>query len=212
MLSKIRELILKNIKSNFKIYFFLFMAFVAGISAGAFTVNGLSSMQKEELKYYFQGFLQLLDYQKLDSVELLKIAFFDNIKMVALIWILGVSIIGIPFIFLAIGIRGFITGFSSGFVIEIMGSKGMIFTLVALIPKELILVPCLIALGVSGIKFSMKIIKSKPLKHLSKESLKSDFFAYCMVTLFYTFIIIAGIMVEAYVTPVLIKMSLQTFI
>ena len=56
MFSKIREVIVNHIKSNINLYFFLFLAFVAGISAGAFTVNGLSPVQKKELNNYLHGF------------------------------------------------------------------------------------------------------------------------------------------------------------
>ncbi len=182
------------------------MAFVVGISAGAFTVNGLSSIQTEELNVYFQGFLQLLDYQTIDSNELIKISLMENMKIVGVLWILGVTIIGIPFIYLAIGIRGFITGFSSGFIIKSLGFKGVLFTLLALLPKEIFIVPCIIALGVNGINFSLSIIKNKSIKRLSKENLKRGFIAYCFTTVLYSLLIFAGILVEVFITPVFMRM------
>ena len=206
LFSKIKEIFLKHIRSNSKTYFFLLLAFIVGVSAGAFTVNGLSTGQRDELTNYFQGFLQLLGNQKIDSSELLRIAVFENLRIVTVLWVLGVTIIGIPFVFILIGIRGFITGFSSGFIIETMGVKGILVALAALLPKEIIIVPCIIAMGVSGINFSLNIIKSRS-KHLSKESLKTSFFAYCTVTILYTGIIFAGILMEAYVTPVFIRLA-----
>jgi len=206
LLSKARGILTRHIKNNIKTYFFLLMTFVVGVSAGAFTVNGLSTMQREELTYYFQGFLQLLDNQKVDNIELLKLGFMENIKIIGLLWGLGVTIIGIPFIFIIIGIRGFITGFTSGFIIGMLGWKGIVFTLLALLPKEFIIIPCLISLGVSGINFSRNIIKKKSMHHLSKGNLKTSFIAYCMVTLFFTCFIFAGVLMEAYVTPVFIRM------
>lgn len=200
-----QEKIMRYIKKNFNTFFSLFMAFVIGVSAGAFTSNGLSSTQKEELVYYFQGFLHLLDNQKVDTGELLKIATIENIKIVFVIWILGVTIIGAPFIFIIVGIKGFITGFSSGFIIKILGLKGVLFTIFALLPKEFIIVPCIITLGVSGINFSRSILKSNPAKHFSKENIKANFAAYCIVTLFFTCLIFAGALVEAYITPVFIR-------
>lgn len=199
-------MILKHLKNNINTYFFLFLSFIIGISAGAFTVNGLSAIQREELSYYFKGFLHLLDNQNVDSSELMKIALLENTKIVAVLWILGVTIIGIPFIYMIIGIRGFITGFSSGFIIEALGIKGVLFTLFALIPKEIVIIPCMIALGVNGINFSLNIIKKKSIKHISKESLKTSFVAYCMVTLLFSSFIFIGILIEAYITPVFIRM------
>lgn len=206
MLSRIAKAVANHVRNNLNTYFFLLMAFIIGVSAGAFTVNGLSVSQREELTNYFQGFLQLLDNQKIESGELINIALAENAKVVAVLWILGATIIGIPFIYLLVGIRGFITGFSSGFIIETLGAKGLLFTLFGLLPKELIIVPCIIALGVCGINFSLNIIKNRSIKRFSKESLKSNFIGYCMTTLFFSCFIAVGILVEVYVTPVFIKM------
>ena len=206
MISKIRGVLVKHIKNNINSYFFLFLAFVVGISAGAFTVNGLSSIQKNELTNYFQGFLQLFENQRVDSNEVLRIAIMDNLRIVIILWVLGVTIIGVPFIYLLIGIRGFITGFTSGFVIDVLGFKGAIFTFLTILPREIIIIPCIIALGVNGINFSINIIKSKSTKHTTKESIKTRFLAYCFVTLFFSCFIAVGILIEAYVTPVFIRM------
>lgn len=202
MFSKIREIFLDHIKNNSNRYLLLALAFIVGVSAGAFTVNGLSSIQRYELKNYFEGYLQLLDFQKVDNNELLKISLVENAKIICALWILGVTVIGIPFIFALVGIRGFITGFSSGFIIKALGFKGILFTLFTLFPKEIIVIPCIIALGVNGINFSSKIIKNKSIKYLSKESFKANFAAYCFVTMFYSCFIFVGILLEAYVIPV----------
>ena len=80
MFTKVREMLIKHIKKNINIYFFLLLTFIIGVSAGAFTVNGLSTVQREELVNYFQGFLQLMDNQKIESTELLKISLMENMK------------------------------------------------------------------------------------------------------------------------------------
>ncbi|MCX7749751.1 MAG: stage II sporulation protein M [Clostridia bacterium] len=205
MLLQTREILLKHIKNNSNTYFFLLLAFIIGVSAGAFTVNGLSSMQRDELTSYFKGFIDLLHNQEVDSSELLRIAVMENGKILVVLWILGLTIIGIPFIFILVGVRGFITGFSSGFIIATSGMKGFIFVLFTILPKEIIIIPCIIALGVNGINFSLSIIKSKSIKHISKENIKTNFFAYCFVTLFFSCFIFVGILLEVYILPVLIR-------
>lgn len=205
MIFKIRDTLAVHIRNNFNKYFLLLLAFIVGVSAGAFTVNGLSALQREELSNYFQGFLQLLDAQSSENGELLKAAMLENIRLVGALWILGVTIIGIPFIYILIGIRGFITGFTSAFIIVTIGIKGALFTFLVMLPKEIVIVPCLIALGVNGINFSLNIIKSMSSRHLSKESLKTGFIAYCMATLFFTCFIFIGVLIEVYITPVFIR-------
>jgi len=195
----------EHINKNKKTYLLLFLAFVTGVSAGAFTVNGLSSIQKTELTNYFQGFLELFENQRVDSNEILRISLIDNIRFVGIMWALGVTIIGIPLIYFFIGVRGFITGFTSGFIIDLMGFKGVIFTLFSIVPKEIIIIPCIIALGVNGVNFSLNIIRNRSDKRMSKESLKTSFLEYCLTTAFFSCFIFGGILVESYITPVCIR-------
>ena len=181
------------------------MAFILGVSAGAFTVNGLSTMQRDELTNYFQGFMQLLNNQNLKSSELFSTALLENLKLIGILWILGVTIIGIPFIFIILGVKGFITGFSSGFIINVLGLKGVLFTTFALLPKEIIIVPCLIAIGVNGINFSMHIAKNRNAHDSLKNSLKASFLSYCFVTAFFSCMILAGIILDSYITPIMVR-------
>lgn len=208
MVKQLQNLMKEYVDINRNAYLFLLMAFILGVSAGAFTVNGLSTMQQDELSNYFQGFMQLFNNQNMKSSDLFSIALLENVKLIGLLWILGVSIIGLPFIFLIMGVRGFITGFSSGFIIRALGMKGLLFSGFALLPKEIIIVPCLIAIGVNGINFSMRITKNKSIEGIQKSSLKTAFVTYCLVTVLFTCIILAGILFDAYITPILLRMVL----
>ncbi len=205
MITKIRNTMMEHVKKNKNIYLFLFLTFVTGVSAGAFTVNGLSSIQRTELTNYFQGFLELFENQRVDSNEILQISIIDNARLVVVMWALGVTIIGIPLIYFFIGVRGFITGFTSGFIIDLMGLKGVLFTLFSIVPKEIIIIPCIIALGVNGINFSLNIIRSRSIKRGNKESLRTGFVTYSITTAFFSCFIFGGILVESYITPVCIR-------
>ncbi len=205
MLHKFRELLYKHLKNNVNRYFLLFMIFIIGVSAGAFTVNGLSTLQRDELVHYLNGFLQIMDKQSINSNELLMISLQENTKIIVLLWLLGVTIIGIPFIFLLILIKGFIIGFSTGFIIKTMGLKGMLFGLLSIFPKEIIVIPCIIALGVNGINFSLNIIKSKSIKQVLKQNLRMDFIGYSLSTVFFSVLILIGTLVETYIIPVFIR-------
>ena len=206
MFKKLRNIISEHIAKNRNGYIFLLLAFILGVSAGAFTVNGLSTMQRDELANYFQGFLQLLKNQNLESTELFSTSLLENLKLIGLLWILGVTIIGIPFIFIILGVKGFIIGFSSGFIINALSFKGVLFTIFALLPKEIIIVPCLIAIGVNGINFSMRIAKNKTTHENIKANLKASLVSYCFVTAFYSCILFGGLIIDAYLTPVLVRM------
>lgn len=181
------------------------MTFIVGISAGAFTVNDLSTLQTEELVNYFAGFLKIMSNQRVNSSELLIISLQENAKLVALLWISGITIIGIPFIYLLVLSKGFAIGFSSGFIIQTMGVKGILFGVLTLLPKEVIIMPCIIALGVNGVNFSLDIMKSKSIKQALKQNLKMDFIGYSLCALFFSIFIFIAVLIEAYVLPVFIR-------
>ena len=94
MVKKIRGVLTAHISNNINTYFFLLLMFVAGVSAGAFTVNGLSSIQKSELTIFFKVFWNFKT--RVDSNEIMRISVVDNIRIAAVLWLLGVTIIGIP--------------------------------------------------------------------------------------------------------------------
>lgn len=81
-------------------YFFVILIFIVGIVIGALAVKTLPDDQKTELidilKLFFSGLA------KNETVEnfphLLGSVIMNNIKIVGLIWFLGFTIIGIPFV------------------------------------------------------------------------------------------------------------------
>jgi stage II sporulation protein M len=205
LLQKVRELLYEHLRANLNRYFLLLVVFVIGVSAGAFTVNGLSTLQKDELIQYLKGFFHIMDKQNINSSELLMVSVQENAKTIVLLWLLGITIIGIPFIFLLILVKGFIVGFSSGFIIKMMGFKGVLFSLLTFFPKEIIIVPCIIALGVNGINFSLNMIKSKSIKQVLKQNLRMDFLGYSLFTVFFSVFILVGTLIETYIVPVFIR-------
>ena len=132
---KLQILIENHIKSNFGKYMLLMLFFIIGIGLGAFTINGLSSVQRNELTNYMQGFLGLIDAQTIDTASLFRISAIYNLKIILVLWLLGATVIGIPFIFAVVSIRGFITGFTAGFIIRLLGVKGLVFTAIIVLLK-----------------------------------------------------------------------------
>lgn len=211
MFLNVRREFTQHITRNLRLYLGLLIAFAVGICAGAFTVNGLGATQAQELKNYIEGFLKLLGNQDINNSDLFKSSFLESIKVALLLWVLGVTIIGIPFIFLAIGIRGFIIGFSSGFISSVLGLKGLIFILITVIPKEIIILPCVLCLGVSGVNFSLSIIKRKK-NAVSSQSLKTSFASYMLLGVLLMAVITCGVLVEAYVSSSLAKLIMPVMI
>lgn len=200
-----KNLIARHIRNNIPSYVILILVFAAGVTAGVLTVNALSEVQSEELINYFQGFIQLLKTQNIENTVIFYQSLVNNLKIVLAIWFLGATVIGIPLIFLIIGIKGFILGFSIGFIINCTDAGGMLLSSVSILPREIFVLPCLFALAVSGINFSYLIIKSRSRKDHARYNLKTDFFAYNAMTLVLVIPVAAGVLAESYLSPLLIR-------
>lgn len=188
------------------IYFLVCMFFIIGISSGAFTVRAISDTQKYQLISYMKSFFQVLNNKPINELAVLKQSLANNLQTSILIWLLGITVIGIPFILLLIAVRGFIIGFTVGFLAEQLGIKGIFFSMIAILPQNILIVPSILGIAVIGISFSMMVIKNKFNKtHSSSHGTLRQFLLYTTIIVGILLIIILGCIIEAYVTPVFMK-------
>lgn len=207
MLKKTGNVIKDHIKNNKIMYLSLFLFYILGIILGAASVNDLDFQQKDEMVTFFNGFLKLLDNDNFSQLNLFKTSLLDNLKLVALFWLLGLTVIGVPMYYIAIGMRGFSTGFSSGIIMGVLGTKGVLISSICFVPKEIILVPCLIALGVNGIKLSGNFFKNWLKKNgLQDTGIKQKILPYSFVAAFFSFFILLATLVEAFLSSGALKL------
>jgi len=201
---RLNEVIIKHVEGNLLTYFFVIMFFMVGISSGAFTTKALSQAENKELIKYLQNFFRIVDTKVIDQFSILKQALINNLQTGVLIWILGVTIIGIPLILLLVAVRGFIIGFTVGFFIQQMGVKGLIFSILSLLPQNIIIIPGVIIVAVLGISFSIMLIRNK-VKKTRYDNVLNQFFVYSTVIAIVHIFIAVGCLVEAYISPLFIK-------
>ncbi len=203
-MGSIRHIVLKHIRTFLFLYIVVLIFFIAGISAGAFTVDALGEDQKGELVSYFQGFFNVLDKEPVYSGEVFRQSLVNNMQFVILIWFLGITVIGAVFILMIVGIKGFIIGFSVGFLAEEMGLRGFLFALAAILPQNLLIVPGIIAAGVMGIGFSWTLVRRRKSRH--RKSFFNELLIYSLNMVVALITVFVGTCIEGYITPVFMKM------
>lgn len=209
LLKKFTEMVYKHIKGNLIIYFLVCMFFIIGISSGAFTVKALSSNQKQELIAYMRNFFQILHNKPINEFSVLKQSLTNNLQTSLFIWLLGITVIGIPLILLLIAIRGFIIGFTVGFLIEQLKMNGILFSVISILPQNLFIIPSLLAIAVISIGFSTMVIKNRLNKSHNAQNTFKQFILYTTINTFIFSFIILGSVIEAYVTPVFMRLFSQ---
>ncbi|MDZ5471126.1 stage II sporulation protein M (plasmid) [Bacillus sp. 31A1R] len=200
-----QNVVANHIREHSSIYLFVVVLFLMGVIFGAIVVNSLSFTQKEDLYYYLsQFFTQVSDGKVAESRDLFFQSFLHNSKFIGLMWILGVSIIGLPVILILLFIKGMVVGFTVGFLVNQMGWDGFILSFVSVLPQNLIIIPIFIIVATLSVSFSMKMVRRQFMKKLAQPVmplLGRYAFALFVAVVFLT--VAAG--VEAYISPSLMK-------
>ena len=187
------------------LYFIIMLSFCVGIATGVFSVKALSATQKDQLLDYLVSSLQVVTSKAgVNYSQILWDSILSNLKTMLLIWGFSIALYTFPLVFGVVGIRGFILGFTVGFLIENMGLKGALFAVVAILPQNLVIIPALMILAALSVNYSLTAFKNKRAKYANKER-KRLFFAYSILSTILFLVIGLGCLIEAYLSPVLIK-------
>ena len=180
---KIKEIIIKHILNNKKEYIIVTLLFIIGIFVGVFFVNNLDENSRTGVQEYLNNFIEKFkQIEKLDNISLLKTSIIQNIIFGVILWFFGTTVIGIPIVFGIIIYRGFCFGYTISVCVTIMGvSKGLIFTLVNLLLPSLLIIPAILAIGVSGFKLYKSIVKDKAKENIKLEIIRHTVFSGIML-------------------------------
>ena len=157
------QTIKEHILNNKKEYIVVSILFVIGIFLGVFFINNVSQEPRTQITEYLNQFIeQLKNTENLNTAQLLKTSIGQNIMLAISLWFFGTTIIGIPVVFGIVAYRGFCLGYTIAACISIMGiQKGILFVLILLLLQNLLVIPAILALAVSGIKLYQSITKDK---------------------------------------------------
>ncbi|MGI6425597.1 MAG: stage II sporulation protein M [Tepidanaerobacteraceae bacterium] len=190
-------------KENMGKYVFLTIILIIGIIIGSITVNMISQIQVENILSFINGFLANINNLSVDRHFVFYVSLSNNLKTALILILLGFSIIGFPFILALISFRGFVLGFTVGFLIKQMGTKGIILSVLSILPQNLIILPCIISIGVASLTFALTIIKSKMKNY--QENYLQLVTGYLLLNLFFSIILVMAGLIEGYISPVFIK-------
>ncbi len=207
MLGYLRQNIGVYLKANIVAYFFMILIFVIGIVVGALAVKILPDEQKSELINYLHIFFTGLSQGNEDVVSsgnMIGMVMFNNAKTVVIMWILGFTIIGIPFVLFILFTRGFIIGFTVGFLVNEYVIKGLLFAIASVLPHNVFAVPAMLVLGVSATTFSLMLVRRK---NYGKINIWYGAIRYSMVCMILLIIMLFAALLEVYISPVFMKLA-----
>ncbi|WP_318508507.1 stage II sporulation protein M [Bacillus sp. T3] len=187
------------------VYIFVIVLFLMGVIFGAVVVNSLSFSQKEDLFYYLSQFFGgLTNGKQAEANDLFLQSLLHNSKYIGLMWVLGISIVGLPVILILLFIKGMVVGFTVGFLVNQMGWDGFLLSFVSVLPQNFIIIPIFIIMAVMTITFSLQMIRRQFMKKISSPFM--PMLTRYFLTLVGAIVLLTGAAaIEAYLSQVLMK-------
>ncbi|TCP31736.1 stage II sporulation protein M [Scopulibacillus darangshiensis] len=205
MNQNIKRVVTNHIQENLSIYTFVCSLFFMGIIFGAIVVNSLPYEAKQHLVEYLNRFFgELSDGKIAVPSAMLGESFKHYVQYVGFMWVLGLSVIGLPVIFILLFLKGVVIGFTVGFLVNQMGFHGFWVAMASVFPQNLIVIPIFIIMGVASVAFSLKMFRQLLMK-TRKTPLLPQFSRYAMLLLAVSAALFIVSLYEAYLSPGLIR-------
>lgn len=182
---KLLEVIKEHVSNNKKEYMIVALLFVIGIFLGVLFINHVQEGQKTEITEYFNTFIEKMkNMEEINSIDLLKNSMGQNIILAIVLWFFGTTVIGIPVVFGMVLYRGFCLGYTIAVCVTVMGlPQGLWFALILLLLQNILFIPAMLALAVSGFKLYKSIIKDRKKENIKIEVVRHTIFSFLMLLL-----------------------------
>ena len=193
-------LVWEHIKNHATIYLFMIILFLTGIIFGAVIVNSMGFIQKQDLFFYLERFFgQITEGVSIDKIDILWQSFTYHAKYLLLLCILGLSVIGLPLVWVLIFVKGLVIGFSVGFIVNQLGLQGFLLASLSIAPQNILVIPIYITAGSISMIFSLTLI-NKLFSRKNHQLLLQPLAKYSIIFVILLIVSFAAALVEAYVS------------
>lgn len=205
-MNKIMNKAKQNISNQKKKYLFLATIMLIGIISGIIFIIFISKEDKSLVKTELNNFFTFIQNNKINYLETFLNGMLSNLAYLIIIWILGISIIGIPIIIFLLFIKGFIFGFSFSSIIVNYNLKGFFLSLAYQLPHHLILLILFLLISFYAISFSVRLFRILFFKE--NINLAPYFKRYNQIAAICIIGIVLCSLLETFLSPVLINLFL----
>lgn len=169
----IMDILKTHITNNLKEYIIVLLIFLIGNFLGVMFINNAKETQQNEIQNYINTYIENCKNGDIESSNGLIINIKENIILACLLWFAGTTIICMPIVLGIVMFRGFCLGYTISATISTIGlGKGILFILTSLLLQNILFIPAILMLGVSGIKLYRSIMKDKRKENIKIEILR----------------------------------------
>ena len=200
----------KIIKYDKKIMTFLNVIAIVGIIAGSIFMIVLSKNDKETVLNSIKDFFDKLINNKFNFVGTLKNTLISNFLFSFIIWVIGISVVGLLIVIFIIFYKSFTLGFTISSIIYTYSIKVSLLALIYVFPHMVMNLLIILYLSSYSIKLSIILIKSI----LKKDNLNFKAFInnYSKVFLISIIFLIVTSLYESFIAPIILRYFAQLLI
>lgn len=196
---------------NKKINFFVIIILLLGVTSGAIFSTIIDLNDKNLVIDKIKTLITNIDNQSINSLLAFKNSIIINLSYSLIIWILGLTIIGILINIFILYIKGFIFGFSLSSFIITYSYKGIILSVLYTLFGQLLNLIVIMILTVYSLMFTINLLKLIT-KNKQNITIPKQFKNYSIILLITIIISLISSVSEAFLFPTLIKIIIKIFI
>lgn len=205
--TRIKNIIFPSKKINLTVIIILFL----GVTSGAIFANVIDLNDKKLVLDKIQLFISNINNQAINNIQVFKNSILTNLSYSIIIWILGLTIIGILINIFLLYLKGFIFGFSLSAFIMTYSYKGIILSILYTFFGQLLNLIVIIILTIYSIMFTTNFIK-QIVKSKQNINIPKYFKNYTLIFLITIIITLISSISETFLFPTLIKIIIKLFI
>ena len=202
---------LKNIlKYDKKIMLFLNIIAVIGIISGSIFVIIINKNDKKMMIVSINNLFNKIKENNFDFLSIFKNTIFNNFIISFIIWIIGISVIGIVITILLVFYKCFILSFTISSIIYVYSFKGIILSIIYIFPH--MIVNILTFLYISSYSIKLSIILTKTILKRENLNFKQFLNNYLKVLLISIVILFLSSIYESIIMPYILKSIIRFLI
>lgn len=169
-------------KTNKLIFLTVIFVFIFGVVAGGYSLVTVPGEDLSHIRDYTDRFFSTILINPSDFKAVFLKNFFDDFKLITLIWISGFFVFLTPVSLIQLFFKGFRTGFTIAYLTGVYKLKGITFSLLNYFTGNLIFLPLIIFFTVYSIKNAVKKYRRFSRKNFSFNMLIT--YAICVLITF----------------------------
>ena len=206
-LSRIKSIIFPNKKINYIVITILFL----GVITGAIFSTMININDKRLVLEKIQLFISNINKGSINNITAFKNSIIINLSYSFIIWILGLTIIGVIINIFLLYLKGFIFGFSLSAFILTYSYKGIILSILYTLFGQLLNIIVIIILTIYSIMFTSIFLK-QILKNKQNINIPRHFKNYSLIFGITIIISLISSISEVFLFPTLIHLLIKLFI